>query len=251
MNVSAPEPGVQSVQRAFDLLEALGAMGGEAGVGELAATLRLPGPTIHRILQTLIRRGYVMQLPSRRYSLGPGLIRIGDAATRRLSAWAMPSLTRLAEVTKETANLAVLDGDMATYVAQVPSPHQMRMFTEVGRRVFPHSTGVGKALLAQTSDDEALSIVRRTGMPSFTSATIGTEEDLLVELKIIRQRGYAVDEGEQEVGVRCFAVPVPGLVIPAAVSVSGPEARVTLPLGDRTVQCLREAAVQLRSAVPA
>lgn len=247
----APESGVQSIQRAFDLVEALGSMGGEAGVGELAATLSLPGPTIHRILQTLIHRGYVMQLPSRRYSLGPGLIRIGDSATRRLSAWAVPALARLAEVTRETANLAVLDGDMATYVAQAPSPHQMRMFTEVGRRVFPHSTGVGKALLAQKSDDAALSILGRTGMPSFTARTIQTEADLLAELAVIRQRGYAIDEGEQEIGVRCFAVPVRGMVIPAAVSVSGPEARVTLSLADRTVQCLREAAVELRAALPA
>ena len=76
-----------------------------------------------------------MQLPTRRYSLGPALIRLGDAASRLLSAWAMPALARLGSVVQETVNLALLDGDMATYVAQVPSKHQMRMFTEVGRRV--------------------------------------------------------------------------------------------------------------------
>lgn len=242
---------VQSVARAFGLLEALAAAGGEAGVGELASALDLPAPTIHRLLRTLIAGGYAMQTPSRRYSLGPGLIRLGDAATRRISAWAMPALRALGEASEETANMAVLDGDMATYVAQVPSVHQMRMFTEVGRRVHPHSTGVGKALLAQLSDDEVRAIVRRTGMPRYTPTTIVTEQELLDDLRAIRERGYAIDEGEQEVGVRCFAIAVTGMAIPAALSISGPDVRVTLDSAPTAVQSLREAAAMLRTAMPA
>lgn len=249
-SAAAPSGGVQSVTRAFTLLEQLSAAGGEAAVGELAAALDLPAATIHRLLQTLVARGYVMQLPSRRYSLGPGLIRLGDAATRRVSSWAMPALSRLGDASHETANLAVLDGDMAAYIAQVPSKHQMRMFTEVGRRVHPHSTGVGKALLSQLPDERVLEIVRRTGMPVYTDTTLRTEAALLDDLRAIRQRGYAIDEGEQEVGVRCFAMPVPGLFLPVAVSISGPEVRVTHESADRTVQSLREAAAALRAAVP-
>ena len=241
---------VQSVARTFALLEALRTMGGEAGVSELAAAVTLPAPTIHRLLQTLSGHGYVVQLPSRRYSLGPGLIRLGDGATRRLSLWAMPVLAGLGQGSQETANLAILDGDMVTYVAQVPSPHQMRMFTEVGRRVLPHAAG-GKAILSQLPDARVLDIVSRTGMPSFTPTTLTTEAALLADLKAIRQRGYAIDEGEQEVGVRCYALPVAGLALPAAVSVSGPESRVTLASAERMVQLLREAAALLRAAVPA
>lgn len=244
------EPGVQSIVRALALLEALAALGGEAGIGELAEELDLPAATIHRILRTLIGRGYVMQLPTRRYSLGPGLIRLGESATRRLSSWAMRALSRLGEQTQETANFAVLDGDMAIYVAQVPSKHQMRMFTEVGRRVFPHSTGVGKALLSQLPDERVLDIVRRTGMPVFTATTISDEEALLTDLSETRRRGYAIDEGEQEVGVRCFAVPVVGTAMPAAVSISGPGARVSLASAETTVHALRAAAAALRSAMP-
>lgn len=242
------QAGTQSVVRAFALLEALAGLGGEAGVGELATAMELPPPSIHRVLRTLVAQGYVMQLPSRRYALGPGLIPLGDAATRRLSSWAMPALSRLGEMSRETANMALLDGDLAVYVAQVPSKHQMRMFTEVGRRVFPHSTGVGKALLAQLPDARVLEIVRRTGMPRFTPTTITTEDELLVEMQRIRQRGYAIDEGEQEIGVRCFSVAVTGLSVPAAVSVSGPQARVTLDSAPRTVQHLREAGAALRTA---
>lgn len=243
--------GVQSVERAFALLEVLATRGGEAGVGELSAALELPGPTVHRILGTLVDRGYVMRLPSRRYSLGPGLMRLGEASRDRLASWAMPALARLGEVTQETANLAVLDGDLATYVAQVPSKHHMRMFTEVGRRVLPHAAGVGKALLSQLPDEEVRSLVRRTGMPAFTDTTHTTEQSLLEDLATIRARGYAIDEGEQELGVRCFAVPVPGLPLLAAVSISGPEARVRLDLAGRTEQLLRAAAGTLRNSIPA
>ena len=242
--------GVQSVARTLDVLETLAALGGEAGVGEIATALSLPPATIHRLLRTLAARGYVMQLPSRRYSLGPGLIRLGEAATRRLSGWAKPALLRLSEATQESANFAVLDGDMATYVAQAPSKHQMRMFTEVGRRVFPHATGVGKALLAQLPDADVRALVGRTGMPGFTDTTLRTEHDLLSELDAIRARGYAVDEGEQEVGVRCFAIAVPGMALPAAVSVSGPEVRVTLESAPAVVQALREAVATLQRALP-
>lgn len=244
------DTGVQSVTRALALLELLTTLGGEAGVGELADGLNLPGPTIHRLLRTLAQGGYVMQLPSRRYSLGPGLIRLGEGATRRLSSWAMPALRRLGETTQETVNLAVLDGDVAAYVAQVPSKHQMRMFTEVGRRVLPHAAGVGKALLSQLPDDDVRAIVRRTGMPGYTPTTLTNEDALLAEIAGIRRRGYAIDEGEQEVGVRCYAVPVPGLALPLAVSISGPAGRVTLDSRKRMVTALNDAAASLRAAVP-
>lgn len=240
---------VQSVLRAFALLDALAAIDGEARVNDLAATLALPAPTIHRLLRTLVNQGYAMQLPSKQYTLGPGLIRLGVAAARRLSSWAMPALSKLGDATHETANMAVLDADMAVYVAQSLSPtHQMRMFTEVGRRVYPHSTGVGKALLAQLPDLEVREIVDRNGMPSFTSTTLATPEALIADLRAIRRRGYSIDNGEQEVGVKCFAVPVRGLAMPCAISVSGPQARMRRDQVDRLVGCLWEAVNALQAA---
>jgi IclR family acetate operon transcriptional repressor len=234
---------VRSVLRAFALLDALATADGEASLGDLAATLQLPPPTVHRLLRTLSDLGYVMQLPSRQYTLGPGLMRLGVVATRRMSSWATPALARVSDATNETANMAVLDGDMVVYVAQALSPkHQMRMFTEVGRRVFPHSTGVGKALLAQLPDRQVLEIVRRTGMPRFTPTTLIAEDDLIADIRLSRRRGYAVDNGEQEVGVKCYAVPVEGLAVPCAISVSGPQARMLRDNVSRIVGLLRETA---------
>ena len=243
--------GVQSVERAFALLEALGRRGGEAGISAIAEDLDIALPTIHRLLRTMVNLGYVRQLPSRRYALGPGLIRLGNHAETLLATWSRPALEALVESAKETANLAVLDGDMVTYVAQVPSPHHMRMFTEVGRRVLPHAAGVGKAVLSQLEDQQVLDIVRRTGMPRYTETTITSEEELLADLAKIRERGYAIDEGEQEMGVRCFAVPIPGAPTPMAVSASGPSSRVAADAIEWMLPALRQAVEELRESMTA
>lgn len=219
--------GVQSVDRALELLEHLGDAGGSLRLAELEARTGLPLPTVHRLVTSLVHNGYVRQEPSRRYALGPRLIRLGELASRALGSWAVPHLYELVAQIGETANMAVLEGDAVVYVAHVPSAHSMRMFTEVGRRLPAHCTGVGKALLAQLGDDEVLALLGRTGMPAQTTRTHTDPETLLVELRAVRERGWAVDDGEQEVGVRCVAVPLPGAPALAAVSVSGPSDRIT------------------------
>ncbi|GAA1874592.1 IclR family transcriptional regulator [Pseudonocardia ailaonensis] len=225
-----PEPahgrGVQSLARAFGVLETLAEAGGEAGLSELAERTGLAVATIHRLVRTLVDLGYLRQLPSRRYTLGPKLVGLGETAARQFGQWAQPVLAELVAQIGETANLAVRDGDQAVYVAQVPSPHAMRMFTEIGRRVPVHCTGVGKALLAALPAEESAAIVARTGLPAVTSTTITDPGLFAAELAAGRERGYVLDEGEQEPGVRCVAAPVTGPHGSAAVSVSGPRSRM-------------------------
>lgn len=237
--------GVQSLDRAFGLLEHMAAAGGDVALSELAAMSGLPLPTIHRIIRTLVGSGYVRQLPSRRYALGPRLIGLGDAASRMLGSWAQPQLAALVEAVGETANLAMLDGDAVVYVAQVPSKHSMRMFTEVGRRVPVHCTGVGKVLLAQLPPPEALAMVTRAGLAAQTPHTITDPERLLRELDRIRHQGFAVDDAEQELGVRCVAMAVPGGPSTTAVSISGPETRVTRASIEQITPLLSAAALAL------
>jgi IclR family transcriptional regulator, acetate operon repressor len=245
----AASGGVQSLERAFDLLERMADAGGEVGLSELSASSGLPLPTIHRLMRTLVTCGYVRQQANRRYALGPRLIRLGESASRLLGTWARPHLARLAEETGETANLAMLDGDEIVYVAQVPSRHSVRMFTEVGRRVLPHSTGVGKALLAGLSPDEVRALLGRTGMPPATERTITTVEGFLSALEDVRRRGYAVDDDEQELGVRCLAVRVPDAPTAAAISISGPTGRVTEAATRRMVPVLQQVAGDLSAAL--
>ncbi len=241
----ATSGGVQSVERAFDLLEVMAAAGGPIGLSQLSEASGLPVPTIHRLVRTLVNRGYVRQLPSRQYSLGPRMIRLGESATRMLGVWSRPLLAEVVKTTGETANMALLDDTMAVYVYQVPSEHSMRMFTEVGRRVYTHCTGVGKALLMQLPDEAVRQIVARAGMTAQTAFTLTDPDALIADLELSRHRGYALDEGEQEIGVRCFAVPVPDAPIPTAISVSGPAARVTIDSADHIVPLLVRVAKEL------
>lgn len=217
--------GVQSVDRALDVLEALAACDGAAGLSEIAGRTGLPYGTIHRLLRTLLERGYVRQEADRRYALGGALVRLGGAAGRRFGSWAQPYLEQMAALSGETANLAVLEGDFVVYVAQAASQRRLRMFTEVGRRVLPHSTAVGKVLLAERPD--AAAVLERTGMPRRTERTITSVEEMLAELARVRERGYALDLGEEETGVHCLAVPVrDGDRVIASMSVSGPSDRI-------------------------
>lgn len=237
--------GVQSVERVFGLLDIITAAGGEISLSELASRAQLPLPTIHRLLRTLIPLGYVRQLPNRSYALGPGLIRLGNAAGLALGTYAQPVLQGLVDELGESANMAVLDGRMVVYVGQAQSSHSMRMFTEVGRRAHLHGTGVGKTILATLPEHQVVSIVTSMGMSTPTEKSLGTVEELLADLALIRERGYAVDDEEQEIGVRCFSVLVPDTPTPTAISVSGPTTRVDWDFGERAVPLLREAAAQL------
>jgi IclR family acetate operon transcriptional repressor len=230
---------VQSVERVFELLEIIADAGGEASLSDIAAASELPMPTIHRLLRTCVLLGYARQLPSRRYALGARLIPLGERAGRQLGRVAQPKLVELVRHLGETANMALMDGDQIVYVAQQPSPHAMRMFTEVGRRANLHDTGVGKAILATLPDDEVRRIVARTGMPTPTPKSHGTIESLLADLAEIRRRGYSVDDEEQELGVRCYAVSIPRAPAPMAVSVSGPLSRVDEAFGERAVPVLQ------------
>jgi IclR family acetate operon transcriptional repressor len=242
---SAP---VQSVARAFALLEALAESGGEAALASLASQTGLAVPTAHRLLGTLHQLGYVRQLEDRRYALGAGLIGLGRQAVPQVADAAMPLLTGLEEAFHETANLAVLDGDLVLYAGQVASRQRMRMFTEVGRRVLPHSTGVGKAMLSTMPEPQVRALIERTGLPRFTPQTLVDADAFIADLRRSRARGFAADDSEQEVGVRCIAVSVPAMGQPTALSVSGPAARITDAVVPEVVSALTAAAAELSAA---
>ncbi|WGX96024.1 IclR family transcriptional regulator [Nocardioides sp. L-11A] len=238
--------GVQSVHRALDLLEIVAAGGGHLAIGEIAAASDIPLPTIHRLLQTLVDRGYMRQMPNRRYALGFRLVPLGSTASSLVGVNTQTILGELVDALGETANLAILTGAHAEYVAQVPSRHAMRMFTEVGRQVELHCSGVGKALLAQLGDDQIRSVIDRVGLPGYTPHTLTTETALFADLAEIRRRGYAMDEEEKEIGVRCVAVPIKAERLSwMAVSVSGPRARMTDDIVARAVPLLQGAAERL------
>lgn len=240
------------MERAFAVLEALADGDGVHSLSELQDTTGLPGATIHRVVRTLAALGYVRQEGDRRYGLGPRLMRLSDGAMKRLGAWAQPHLVEAVEHLGESVNLAMLDGDEIVYVAQAqPSTALMRMFTEVGRRVLPHATAVGKIALVGHDDDAVYELLHRTGMPRYTDTTIVDPARFVEVLDGVREQGYALDEGEQEAGVRCVAVGVPGAPAPMALSMSGPTTRVDDVAVDRAVRVLTAAAERIGEVLTA
>ena len=234
--------GIQSVVRAMTTLETIASQGGVLGVSQIAARSGLSVPTVHRIVRTLVDLGYLRQEPSRLYALGPRLLLLADSSSATMRSTAQRHLARLVDELGETANLAVLDGSQVAYVAQVPSRHAMRMFTEVGKRVMPHCTAVGKALLLDLPPDEVRVLLDRNGMPRRTDMTI-TDPDVYVEqLSAAARAGFTLDDGEQEVGVRCVAVPVRDAPVRLALSISGPAPRMTAELVQHAVPVLTEVA---------
>lgn len=225
--------GVQSLERALDILEVLGRSEGELGVSEIGLSVGLANGTVHRLLSTLTRRGYARQVPEgRKYTLGPRAITLASSSRERLGPLARPFLQELMEVSQESANLAALDRNSVVYIEQVPAPRMVRMFTEPGNRVPPHASGTGKVLLAFQPPGTVEAILRRSGLERFTPRTITNIDVLLADLERIREQGYATDYEESEEGVRCVAAPVLGGEghIVAAISVSGPTGRLE---GDR------------------
>jgi DNA-binding IclR family transcriptional regulator len=229
--------GVQSVERTLDILESLVDFASEVGLVEISQAVTLPLATVHRLLGTLIRRGYVKQnRQNRKYSLGFRALQMGNDMRQRFSLRleARPFLHRLMERTGESANLAVLDDGEVVYIDQAQSSKILRMFTQLGNRVPAHSTGSGKVMLAFGPPEAAEGVLRRYGMPRRTSRTITEAGRFAEELVRIRTQGFALDDEEHEDGVRCLAVPVrdgSGQVV-ASLSVSGPATR----LGDEQIR---------------
>ena len=222
---------VQSLERAFDLLEALAA-GGELGVTELANRTGLVPSTAHRLLHTLAKRGYVSQSDSGRYLLGYKVVEVASGLERRLHrvrVVARPHLERIQRATGETVNLVVLDADRVVYVDQVEGSRNVRMFTTVGTSVPAHTTGAGKAIMAAMPPEAVRPLYDgREPLERLTAHTLVTLEALEQDFVRIRRRGYAIDNEEHEEGVACVGTAVfdhSGRPV-AAISVSGPTARI-------------------------
>lgn len=251
--VRAARRSVQSVDRALDLLEALTAAEGEVSITALAGRTKLHVSTVHRLLATLLRRGYVRQNPdTSRYYAGAKLAAFGDGRGRfnELRLAARPILRTLVDLTRETANLSVLDDTAAVYIETAASPQVVRLFTVVGNRVPLHATGAGKALLAALPMPRREGILDRTALEPHTAKTLVDRAALTKALEAARANGYALDDEEFDDGVRCIAVAVGPVGAPiAALSISGPASRLTRQRCVDFAPQLRRCAHELAEAV--
>ncbi len=218
---------VRSVQRTIDILELLLPPGRTLSLTEIARGVQAPKSTVLAIARTLVARGVLaLDRERRTYRLGLGLARFnsGGPASLDLSALAKPHLEALAQDTRETAYLTVPEGDAIYYTSKVDSPEPVRYMAQVGVRRPLHAIASGKLYLAHMSDAEARAYIRRSGLPRFTASTIVRSGRLFDELRAIRRRGYAVNEGEfvpDLFGISAAVTDETGRMI-AAVNVGGP-----------------------------
>jgi DNA-binding IclR family transcriptional regulator len=219
--------GTQVVGRVFDILEAFLTEGSELTVTEVGHAVGLKYATAHRLLEVMARRGVLSRdRESRRYRIGYWLQQFGSFGHRDFSG-AHAYLEGLTQATGETSHIAVLVDSAAVYVDTVAGSRLLSAHRHVGRRMPLHSTGVGKALLAELKRAEVNERLP-SPLPGFTERTILDREQLHEELDAVRVSGYAVDREETEVGLVCIAAPVrdrSGQAI-AAVSIGGPATRV-------------------------
>lgn len=244
---------VQSVDRALDLVEALASADGEVSITALATRTGLHVSTVHRLLSTLLRRGYVRQnAETSRYYAGPKLATLAEGRSRfgDMRVRARPILHAITETTRETANLVVLDDNAAVYIETIPSPQVVRLFTAVGNRVPLHATGAGKCLLAGLPAAKRDALIERLELRPYTPRTIVDAAALRRALDEARERGFTIDDEEYDEGVRCVAVPVPvtGDAV-AAISLSAPASRFTRQRCLELVPMLRRAAAELAAAL--
>ncbi len=222
---------VQAVDRSLAILEAMARDGGPMALGEISAEVELTRSTVHRLLSTLISRGFARQdLFTGRYSLGLKALEVGTSilASLDIRSIARPYLRGLAQDCGETANLAVLEGLDVVYIDQVEAESIIKMRARLGSRGPAHCTGSGKVLLAALPDEELERVLRGKVLKRYTTRTIADPGRLRQELSRVRKEGYALDFGEMEPAVRCAAAPVhdhEGRVT-CAVSISGPDTRI-------------------------
>ena len=243
---------VQSLDRALDVLEALGEAG-DLGVSEVAARTGLVVSTAHRLLAGLADRGQAAS--HGRYALGFKVLELAggiQARTAALVTLARPHLEGIRQATSETTNLVILDRDRVVYVDQVPGLHNVRMFTQVGSSALAHSTASGKAILARTSAETVSKLYPREREPlqRLTPRTQTTLASLRSDFARIRRRGYAIDNEEHEDGVSCVAAPVlGGGVAFAAISISAPTTRIVHADTGELGRLLRQHAAELSAAL--
>jgi DNA-binding IclR family transcriptional regulator len=231
-----------SVAKAFAILEYLAAADASRDLGVISSDLRMNKSTVYRFLTTLGNLGYVEQdMETGRYALGSRVVLLASKFLDSLNFrdQARPFLEKLVRETRETVHLAILDDFEVVYIDKVDGLQPVKMASRVGNRMPAHSTGLGKALLAGMDEGAWADYVNVKGLTRYTPNTIDTPEEFYEHLRQIRARGYAIDDCENEDGIRCVAVPVQdytGETI-AAISIAGWSLTMT-PERDEELACL-------------
>jgi len=211
--------------KGLNLLEVLAQSAEGMTAVELADSVGVHKTTAYRYLNTLLQAGYIQTNGDGSYHLGNKILELSSQLLRRmpLRETAHPFLVKLSAETQKTVHLCVLDGSDVVYIDKIESQRSLPMMSRIGSRASAYCTGVGKALLSSLHTDQAVSLLQGITLEKRTATTITDPMQLLEEIKLIAERGYAIDNGEHEEGIKCFAATIKGYggEILGAISITG------------------------------
>jgi len=247
---TSPVPPVRVLVKAFQVLEALHRSGDEgARLGELSEAVRLPKPTVYRILRTLESLGYVAG-DGGLYRLDDRLKELGQPSpANAVARLARPAMTRLLAAFEHTVNLAVIEDDQLVYKSMLEGLRSVRMQSVPGSYISMTRSALGKCILAHLPREQVERVARREQYAS--GAGDARLRKFLAELARIRRLGYAIDDQEVEKGLRCVgcaifdkqARPV------ASISVSGSSSLLTFPEMRRIAALIRKECGEISAAL--
>lgn len=236
-----------AVERALNILEAAAHRRDGMTNSEISRKLAIPKSSASYILRTLERRGYLRrEAETGRYRLGLKILSLGGdvQANLDIADLALPFMRTLSEKIRMTVHLAVLDQGEAVYIEKVEAPGFFKVNTWVGRRMFLHSTSVGKCLLAWLQKHEIETMVKEQGLKKRTPKTITSISKLVAELEHVKESGYAMDDEENSLGARCLGAPIFDAVgnVAAALGASGTLTQTDEAEMPRIIDALKETA---------
>ena len=219
---------IQSIERAFRILEAISFE--PLSLTEVSKAVKLHIATTFQLVSTIESLGYVFKdAATKKYNIGLKMSVLTEALWRKNSckSKAKPYLQLLAKVCNETAHLAIYENSLISIIDVELSSGILIVNSEIGEKVLPHSSAVGKAILACLPENITDSILSEK-LTRLTPKTITSKQDLKIELKKIRRLGYAIDDEETSLSVRCVASPVfnKNGVVAGAIGISGPSIRI-------------------------
>ena len=252
--VEAPKErgGIQSLERAFAILEAVARNSEGINLADLSKTVGLHNSTTFHLVKTMMQLGYMEHVrDSKRYRIGSGLFTLAAGALdeNAFLALATPVLESLTAVTGEAAHFAVRSANSVVVIARTSGAGLLQMVDRAGSQRPAHATALGKVLLSALNDAQIRHVLGNETLHRFTPRTIVERGALLREIEEVRRKGVAFDDGEFDEEVRCAAVPVYDFAgrIAGALGVSGPVWRIPLQSLQAKAQQAREAAKTLSS----
>lgn len=243
-------PIIQSVERALKILDLFDEHKTELKITEISAQMGLHKSTVHSLLKTLQEHSYIDQNPEDgKYRLGLKLAERGNFVISNMDIRkaARKYLLELSAKTGQTVHLGILDNREGVYIDKVVGEQAIIRYSRIGRRLPLHSTSIGKVLLAYQKPNDIQRLLNDYHYKQLTTNTITNEAVFLNEIETIQQKGYAIDDQENEQGVRCVAVPIfkdNGQVI-AAISISTLVSRVTDHELDVFIELLKDSSKEL------